>query len=305
METSNVVETTHSVRSLCYDGYGGEMHGTPALPLTSERPSTDRRRRVDFWRERFKYASSFVPLVMDCLRDHGVDALPQVRFLVEDALSGVVFYPPTSPLFVPVAGRGGGVFVHMTTESLLNATSFLAFDEDSLRAEFETIKRSRNLAVLMVLVELHTMLHDYNADADDPMPRSSLHADYVVLLEQSVRFLVTVLTAEPHGNTRRKLSFTFGSRLTASDGVLSLQVAFEPTPELARMVGYTEFSQLMSSGVQHCRMCEQWSSQDPFYSADDILKMVSERRRNAPTQMRSVGSISIDGPDSTSHWAVQ
>jgi hypothetical protein len=252
------------------------MHETQSEQPTTERKLADLWRRVNFWRERFSYASSFAPLVMQCLHDQGVHMLPQARFLIEDASSGVIFYPPASQLFVQTAGRRGDVFVYMTTDSLLNATSFLAFDEDALRVEFETIKRHQHLAVLIVLVELCAMQRHANLDTDDAM-YLSLHADDLVLLEQSVHFIVALLKAEPHGNTRRKLSFTFGSRLKSSDHVIALQVAFEPTPELAHIVGYTEFSRLVSSGVKNCHMCE-WSSQDPFYSADDILQMVSERR---------------------------
>ena len=270
----------HSLMSLCYDGDVGEIDETPAPPWTADGNARDLRRRMTFWRERFDYASSFAPRVLQCLHDQGVDSLPQARFLVDDALSGVMFYPPSSQLFVPSAGRCGGVFVHMTTERLLNATSILAFDEGPLRAEVEAIRRSQNLAILMVLVELCDMLQQSTTCP-------SLHANDVALLAPSVRFIVAVLTAEPHGNTRRKLSFTIGSHLATSESPVSLQVAFEPTPELAHLVGYAEFSQLVASGVRNCRASDQWASQGPFYSADAIVRMASERRRNAPKRMRS------------------
>jgi hypothetical protein len=258
-----------------------EAHLLPMKqPNTSECEAENNRRLVAFWRAQFAYSSSFCPLVIQFLHERGVDSLPQARFLIDDAKNGIVFYPSTLPMFVQTAGGNGNVFVNMTTASLAQATSFFEFDESALSAEFAAIKRSQHLAVLMVLVELCVMQRRCNAPIDHP-ENLPLRDDEIALLEPSIRFVVALLKAEPHGNTRRRLSFTLGSHLTVTS-VLGLRVAFEPKRELAHIAGYNEFVRLVAHGVKNCHMCG-WESRAPFYDIDDILRMVSTQA----TRMRS------------------
>jgi hypothetical protein len=280
------------LRTLCSDQV--EMTEAHLLPMkqpnTSECEAENNRRLVAFWRAQFAYSSSFCPLVIQFLHERGVDSLPQARFLIDDAKNGIVFYPSTLPMFVQSAGGNGNVFVNMTTASLAQATSFFEFDESALSAEFAAIKRSQHLAVLMVLVELCVMQRRSNAPIDHP-EHLPLRDDEIALLEPSIRFVAALLKAEPHGNTRRRLSFTLGSHLTATSvlsttSVLGLRVAFEPKRELAHIAGYTEFVRLVAHGVKNCHMCG-WESRAPFYDMDDILRMVSTQTYVAPKRMRS------------------
>lgn len=289
VDDSTILESFSSpngLRTLCGDQV--EMTETRLLrtrqPNSAECEAETNRHLVAFWCAQFAYSSSFCPLIIQFLHERDVDSLPQVRFLIDDTKNGIVFYPSTLPMFVETTGGYGCVFVNMTTPSLAKATSFFEFDEAALSAEFAAIKRSQHLAVLMVLVELCVMQRRSNEPTDHP-EHLPLHDREIALLEPSIRFIVALLKAEPHGNTRRRLSFTLGSHLTTTS-VLGLKVAFEPTPELAHIAGYTEFVRLVANGVKNCHMCG-WASCAPFYDIDDILHMVSMQKYVAPKRMRS------------------
>lgn len=285
------------IRSLCAgDAFDDANVAVGAHEQRDERPHTipnidDLRRRVGFWRDRFAYASAFTQRVMHCLRDNGFETLPQVMFLLEDAspdgaAAGLLFYPSTTPLLLStVDGHQGGVFVQMTTAVLAHATSFFAFDADVLQREFECIGRCQHLAVLMLLVELCALQRRSDVATGDPR-EPSLHSDDAALLEPAIRFIVALLRAEPHGNTRRKLAFTVGSRLSPTDHILAMQVAFEPTPALAHLVGYAEYTRLVASCVEKARS-SGWATRERFYTMDAILQMARRRQRAAPKRMRT------------------
>lgn len=289
------------IRSLCAgDAFDDANEAVGAHEQRDERPHTDTniddlRRRVGFWRDRFAYASAFTQRVMHCLCENGFETLPHVLFLLEDAspdgaAAGLLFYPSTTPLLLssPVStvdGHQGGVFVQMTTAVLAHATSFFAFDADVLQKEFECIGRCQHLAVLMVLVELCALLRRSDAATGDPS-EPSLHADDAALLAPAIRFIVALLRAEPHGNTRRKLAFTVGSRLSPTDHILAMHVAFEPTPELAHFAGYAEYTRLVASCVEKARS-SGWAARERFYTMDAILQMARRRQRVPPKRMRT------------------
>jgi len=238
--------------------------------------------RIDVWHAQLAYATSFVPRALRALHACGVEHVAHALYLFEDALtSGIRLCPPSSPVYVHDGARHGGVGVHLTTESLMRAASFGALTPTALDEAFALIQRFQHLAVVMALVELGTTVYRAATPNDDPN-HLSLPPDERALVEPALRFVAAVLQAEPHGDTRRKLRFVVGAPFVdaAADGaVLSLQVAFEPTPALAPTAGYDAFVRLLANGVRSV-------SDEPFYTLDAIRHRMMWRDAS-PTRMHA------------------